>query len=80
MFVPVGTVSHHLVHPRNSCHSEVLVETCCIILGVKFESYVYRSLNFQVNSEVALVVRPILSVDVLTSKGMLVVFGVEENS
>ena len=49
-------------------------------LGSKVESYVYRSLKFQVNSEVALVVRPILSVDVLTSKGVLVVFGVEENS
>ena len=36
MLVPVGTVSHHFVHPRNSCHSEELVETCCIILGVKF--------------------------------------------
>ena len=25
---------HHFVHPRNICHSKVLVE-CCIILGVK---------------------------------------------
>ena len=35
MFVPIGTVSHHLVHPRNSCHSKVPVETCCIVSGVK---------------------------------------------
>ena len=32
------------------------------------------------NYEVAPVVRPILSVDMLTRKGVLVVFGVEENS
>ena len=39
-----------------------------------------RSLKFQVNYEVAPVVRPILSVDVLTSKGVQVVFGAEENN
>ena len=38
-------------------------------LGSKVESHVYRSLKFHVNYEVAFVVRPILSVDVLTSKG-----------
>ena len=49
-------------------------------LGRKVESYVYRNLKSHVNYEVAPVVRPILSVDVLTSKGVLVVFGVEEDS
>ena len=49
-------------------------------LGSIVESYVCRSRKFQVNYEVAFVARPILSVDVLTSKGVLVVFGVEENS
>ena len=39
-----------------------------------------KSQKFTVNYEVAPVVRPILSVDVLTSKGMLVVFGVVVNS
>ena len=38
-------------------------------LGSKVESCVYRSLNFQVNYEVAPVVRPILPDDLLTSKG-----------
>ena len=37
-------------------------------LGSITESYVYRSLKFQVNYEVAPVVRPILSVDMLTRK------------
>ena len=76
MFVPVGTFFHHFVHPR---HSKVLVETCCIILGVGLR-VVYRRFKFQVNYEVTPVVRPILSVDVLTRKGVLVVFGVEVNS
>ena len=49
-------------------------------LGSKTVSYVYRSLKFQVTYEVALVVRPILSVDMLTRKGVLVVFGVQESS
>ena len=40
----------------------------------------YRSLKFQVNCEVAPVVRPILSVDMLTRKGVLVVFGVQGDS
>ena len=48
--------------------------------GSKVESYVYRSLKLQVNYESAPVVRPILSVDVLTNKRVIVVFGVEENS
>ena len=47
-------------------------------LGSKTESYVFQSFNFQVNHEVALVVRPILSVDMLVSKGVQVVFGVGE--
>ena len=46
-------------------------------LGSKIDSYVYRSLIFQVNCEVAPVARPILSVDMLASKGVLVEFGVE---
>ena len=49
-------------------------------LGSKTESYVHRSLKFQVNYEVAPVVRPILSVDMLTRKGVLVVFGVQGDS
>ena len=49
-------------------------------LGSKTESCVYRSLKFQVNYEVAPVVGPILSVDMLTHKGVLVVFGVEGSS
>ena len=49
-------------------------------LGRKTESYVYRSRKFEVNYEVAPVVRPILSVDMLTRKGVLVVFGVQVNS
>ena len=46
-------------------------------LGSKTESYVYRNLKFQVNCEVAPVVRPILSVGMLTRKGVLVVFGAQ---
>ena len=49
-------------------------------LGSETESYVYRSLKIQVNYEIAPVVRSILSVDVLTSTGVFVVFGVEEIS
>ena len=49
-------------------------------LGSKTESYVYRNLKFQVNYEVAPVVRRILSVDMLTHKGVLVVFGVHGDS
>ena len=67
MFVPIGTVSHHFLCLRDSY---VLYHR-----GSKTESYVYRSLKFQVNYEVALVVRPTLSVDMLTRKGVLVVFG-----
>ena len=40
-------------------------------LGSEVESYVYQNLKLQENSEVA---------PVVTSKGVLVVFGVEENS
>ena len=43
-------------------------------------SCVYRSHKFQVNYEVAPVARPILSVDVLTCEGVLVLFGFEGNS
>ena len=57
------------------CGGDVLLR-----LGSKVESYVYRSLKFQVNYKVTPVVRPILAVDMLTSKGVLVVFGVERNS
>ena len=46
----------------------------------KVESYTYRSLELQVIYEVALVVSPILSVDMLTRKGVSVVFGVEGKS
>ena len=74
MFVPIRAVSPHFPCPRNSCHSRVLVETCCIIFEAK-QSYVCRNLKFQVNYDVALVVRPILSVDMLTRKRVLVVFG-----
>ena len=49
-------------------------------LGSKTESYVYRNLKFQVNDKVAPVVRPILSDDMLTRKGVLVVFGVQGDS
>ena len=49
-------------------------------LGSKTESYVYRNLKFQVNYEVAPVVRPILSVDMLTRKRVLVVFSVQGDS
>ena len=49
-------------------------------LGGKTESYVYRNLKFQVKCEVAPVVRPILSVDMLTRKGVLVVLGVQGDS
>ena len=49
-------------------------------LGSKTESYVYRNLEFQVNYEDALVVRPIFSVYMLTRKGVLVVFGVQGRS
>ena len=46
-------------------------------LGSKVESYVNRSLKFQVGYEVAPVVRPTLLVDLLSSKEVLVVFGIE---
>ena len=72
MFVPICTVSPHFPCLRNSY---VLYH-----LGSKTESYVYRSLKFQVNYEVAPVVRPFLSVDMLTRKGVLVVFGVHGDS
>ena len=43
-------------------------------LESKVESYVYRCLNFQVNYEVAPAVRPILSVDMLTNRRIIVLF------
>ena len=49
-------------------------------LGSKAESHVYQSFQVQVNYEVAPVARPILSVDMLTRKGVLVVFGVHGDS
>ena len=80
MFVPVGTVfSSHSASAKQlslkSAGGDVLHH-----LESKVESYVYRSLKFQVNYEVAPVVTPILSVEMVTSKGVLVVFGVEGNS
>ena len=48
--------------------------------GSKTESYVYQSFKFQLNYEVALVVRPILPDELLISKGAQVVFGVRVNS
>ena len=80
MFVSVGTVFHHFVHPRNSCRSIVAGGNVLHHHRIKTECDVCRSLKFQVNCEVAPVVRPILSVDLLTSNGVLVVFGVEANS
>ena len=56
------------------------VETCCIILEAKLRVTWYRSLKFQVNYEVVLVVKPILSVDMLTRIGVLVVFGIQGDS
>ena len=56
------------------------METRCITLEAKLRGYVYRSPKFQVNYEVALVVRRILSVDMLTRQGVLVVFGVHGSS
>ena len=58
------------------CIQTVVTEQCWW-RRVAVEGYVYRSLKFQVNYEVALVVRSILFVDVLSSKGVLVVFGEE---
>ena len=76
MFVPLGTMFDHFVHPQNSslkCAGGDGLHH----LGGKAEICVYRVLEFQVNCEVAPVARPFLSVDVLTSKGVLVVFGVK---
>ena len=80
MFVPIGTVSPHFPCPRNSCHSKSAGGDVLHHLGSKTESYVYRNLKFRVNYEVAPVVRPILSVDMLTRKRVLVVFGVQGDS
>ena len=49
-------------------------------LGSKVEKYECRSFKFHANYEVAPAVRPILSVDVLTSKRVLVVCGVQVHS
>ena len=76
MFVPISPLSLSTKHlSLKSAGGDVLHH-----LGSKTESYVYRSLKFQVNYEVAFVVRPILSVDMLTRKGVLVVFGVQGSS
>ena len=72
--------SHHFPCPRNICHSRVLVETCCITLEAKLRVTCIEVLKFQVNYKVAPVVRPILSVDMLTRKRVLVVFGVQGDS
>ena len=49
-------------------------------MGAKLKGYVYQSFKFQLNYDVALVVRPILSDELLISKGAQVVFGVRVNS
>ena len=72
-FTPLSLSTKH-------CHSRVLVETCCIILEAKLRVSRIKNLKFQVNYEVAPVVRPILSGDMLTRKGVLVVFGVHGDS
>ena len=52
--------------PTFLVHETVVTQDVLHHLGSKTESYVYRNLKFQMNYEVALVVRPILSVDMLT--------------
>ena len=52
MFVPIGTVSHHFLCPRNSCLLKSAGEDELHHLGSKTESYVFRNLKFQVNYEV----------------------------
>ena len=74
---PANTAPHHSAHPRNSCHSKKCWWSGIAPCWSKAESYVYRSLKFQVNYEVAPFVRPFVSVDVLTSRGVSVVFGVD---
>ena len=49
-------------------------------LGSKTGSYANQSFKFELNYEVAPIARPILSVDVVNSKGAQVVFGVGANS
>ena len=74
----LGTISPHLSTKQVSLKNvggDVLHH-----FGSKTECYVYRSVKFQVNYEVAPVARPILSVDMLTRKGVLVVFGVQGSS
>ena len=63
MFVPIGSVSHTFL-----VHETVVTQECWWS-----ESYVYQSLNFHVNYEVAPVVGPILSVGMLTRKRDLIV-------
>ena len=52
---------------------------CCILLGATLKVTCIRVLKFQANYEVALVVRPMLSVDMLITQGAQVVFGVGVN-
>ena len=54
MFVPIGTISLHFPCPRNSCHSRVLVETCCIVLEAELRVTCIEVSNFQVTYEVDL--------------------------
>ena len=49
--------------------------TSCNILESKHESFTYKNFNLNVNYDVAPRVRPILTVDMLTSTGVLVVCG-----
>ena len=55
-------------------------ETSCNILESKLESFTYKNFKLNVNYDVAPRVRPILTVDMLTSSGVLVVCGSAENS
>ena len=70
MFVPICTVSHTLSLSTKQLSLKSAGGDVLHHLGSKTESYVYRSLKFQVNYEVPLFVRPILSVDMLTRKGV----------
>ena len=80
MSVPIGKVSHPLSLSTEHLSLKSAGGDVLHHLGSKIESYAYRSLKFQLKYQVAPVVRPILSVDKLTRKGVLVVFGVQGSS
>ena len=73
-------VSHPFAHQRNQLSLTRARRDVLHHLGSKTKSYVYQSFKFEVSYNVALVVRPSLSVDMLISKGAYVVFGVGVNS